>query len=190
MSATGLPNHERLIAAFMLKHIFGRFLKWDAVTQKFVESAQNLLYFYDTIPEDWLTRPTKIKRLPGIEEVSTTWSPAMTLEHINIVGRSIQDILKHQKKGKPYTQPIRIAAVKPHENCDPVEVRKAFAAYLEEYADFASQEIVSPLKIAHPWFGPLTAKQWHTLSFLHLGLHFQQLQRIVKGLNTPGVEPS
>jgi hypothetical protein len=36
---------------------------------------------------------------------------------------------------------------------------------------------------AHPWFGPMTAHEWHCLAGIHRGAHRQQIERIKEGLS-------
>jgi hypothetical protein len=35
--------------------------------------------------------------------------------------------------------------------------------------------------LAHPWFGPFTADQWHFMAAFHMRLHRGQIKAILRG---------
>lgn len=47
------------------------------------------------------------------------------------------------------------------------------------------RDFYSNLRFRHPWFGPITARQWYWLIGSHLSIHYRQLKEIAKGLNHP-----
>jgi len=40
----------------------------------------------------------------------------------------------------------------------------------------------SPATLRHPWFGRMTAHQWHWLMTQHQALHLRQIRQIIKRL--------
>ena len=38
------------------------------------------------------------------------------------------------------------------------------------------------LRHVHPWFGPMTAHDWHCLAAIHSWVHRRQIERVVKKL--------
>ena len=73
-----------------------------------------------------------------------------------------------------------MAAVKPTGLIPPGEVRAEFVRLLAE----AEADMGAPVPkgkgpcAEHPWFGPLTAYQWHCLLGIHQGIHRKQLEAI------------
>ena len=62
----------------------------------------------------------------------------------------------------------------------------AFRGFLGRYLKIATEGVgdrASRLRHRHPWFGQLTARQWHWLAGAHQGLHGRQVRRIVGGLS-------
>jgi hypothetical protein len=47
------------------------------------------------------------------------------------------------------------------------------------------ENLRTPARYAHPWFGPLDAFGWHALAGGHMGIHRVQLERIIRGLAAP-----
>ncbi len=45
-----------------------------------------------------------------------------------------------------------------------------------------AENLRTPLRYAHPWFGPLDAAGWHAMTGMHLTIHRVQIERIVGAL--------
>ena len=124
-----------------------------------------------------------IPRPRGLEDSSRHWSVLMTLEHLRIVNLACASIIRELSEGRVPAGQASTADVKP----GPDVTQAAISAY-EESCDTVLAAVASaknlddPARFPHPWFGPMSARRWHVLAAVHLGLHRKQLEAIVRGL--------
>ena len=124
-----------------------------------------------------------IARPPGLEDSSRHWSVWMTLDHLRIVNSGITRTIQSLANGTVPERTASTAAVKP----SPLAGAATAAAY-EQSCDTllatvaAVPDLHTPLRYAHPWFGPLDAAGWHFIAATHMGLHRVQLERILAAL--------
>jgi len=119
----------------------------------------------------------------GLEDSSRHWSVLMTLDHLRIVNLACASIIRELSEGRVPAGKASTADVKPspdvtesvlatyEASCDEVLAAVASAKNLDDAARFP-----------HPWFGPMSARRWHVLAAVHLGLHRKQLEAILAGL--------
>ena len=93
------------------------------------------------------------------------------------------------KKIKLFAERNAAAPVKNTANVKPSpDVKASVIAEYEQTCDAllaavaAAPDLKTTLRFAHPWFGPLNAAGWHALASGHMGIHREQLARIVKAL--------
>jgi hypothetical protein len=182
----GLPWWELLVARYLVFPRACRRLDWAAAGRLFQEEGARVLAVFDALPADRLGERVLIRRLPGIEDSSRYWSAAMTVEHLNIVGAAIRQVIAGLRRGVVPDRPARTADVKPQGKGAPAEVRSEFVRLLAEAAAADAAEPPVPrgagARYAHPWFGPMDAYQWHCLLGLHQRIHRKQMESIQSAL--------
>jgi hypothetical protein len=124
-----------------------------------------------------------IPRPRGLEDSSRHWSVLMTLEHLRIVNLACAGFINELSQGRIPTGKASTADVKP----SPEVTGEVIAAYEQSCLDvLAAVEVAKnlddPARFPHPWFGPMSARRWHLLAAVHLGLHRKQIEAIVRGL--------
>jgi hypothetical protein len=157
-------------------------LNWDTAARLFQDEGGKVLAIWDALPAERLADRVLIRRFPGIEDSSRYWSPAMTVEHLNIVGFGIRRLIQAMRQGLVPDKPSRVEDVKPKGEQAPAAVRADFVRLLAEEKSSHGVEPPIPrgegVRHAHPWFGPLDAFQWHCLLGIHQGIHRKQLEFI------------
>ncbi len=123
-----------------------------------------------------------IRRLPGLEDSSRYWSVFMTLDHLRIVNDAISDAVSALLDGRVPPGAASTAAVKPSADVG-AEVVEAFTASCRRLegivAAVPAAALATPLRYAHPWFGPLDAAAWFFMAGFHLRLHRRQVELIL-----------
>ena len=183
----GLPWWELFVARYVLFPLACRKVDWAGAARQFQEEGTKILAIWDALPAERLAERVLIRRFPGIEDSSRYCSVAMTVEHLNIVGRGIRQIIGSLRQGQIPDRVTRIEDVKPQGVIAPNEVRSEFVRLLSDVASAEAIELAIPRsqgpKYAHPWFGPIDAYQWHCLLGLHQGIHRKQIEAIRKGFD-------
>ncbi|CAN5716432.1 hypothetical protein BH11PLA1_BH11PLA1_11260 [soil metagenome] len=175
----GVPALERIVGGFVLA--LRRRLGTPArISAQFERERRRIAALCAGHNDDTLSARTLIPRLRGLEDSSRFWSVWMTLDHLRIVNdaiaRTVSDLmLNRSPEGTAST-----AAVKPRDNVDG-QVSAAYQVSCDRLAALlvAGAESRSPLRYAHPWFGPLDARGWCTLASVHMGIHRAQIARIL-----------
>lgn len=109
--------------------------------------------------------------------------PRMVLDHLRIVNEGIAQIIESLSRDQLFPQEIRIQDVKPSLQSGPETVEqfiKAVATY--ESAVTRLGTLGRRLRHAHPWFGPMTAHDWHCLAAIHSWVHRRQMERVARQL--------
>jgi DinB superfamily len=123
--------------------------------------------------------PVLIDRITGIEDSSRYWSVFMVLDHLRIVNEGIALIIEDLNHDRPFTQEIRIQDVKPSPDSGPEAVERyiqsvsAYEGTINRLGKFSDR-----VRHPHPWFGPMTAGDWHCLAGIHHFVHRRQIVRI------------
>jgi hypothetical protein len=182
----GLPWWELLVAKYIVFPRACRRLDWAAAGKLFQTEGAQILTIWNALPAERLGERVLIRRISGIEDSSRHWSAAMTVEHLNIVGTSLRQLIANLRKGVVPDYVARVQDVKPTGEFAPSEVRGEFERLLAEAAASEANEPaiaagVGP-KFPHPWFGPIDAFQWHCLLGVHQGIHRRQMEAIQKSL--------
>jgi uncharacterized damage-inducible protein DinB len=180
----GLPPVQAFFSRYFIFPLFSSTHPWKKSIEVFREEGFRLLDESVHLTPDQFTRRVVIPRLMGLEDSSRFWSVAMTLDHLTIVGRLVKEAIVLLGKGSVPPEPADTATVKP----DPDAGLATIDHFRELIDDFtwAMQEKVedrqSPTTYEHPWFGPLTARQWCALAAMHQMLHRRQIEAIIKRL--------
>lgn len=180
----GLPKHELLIGRLMFafkRRIGGR----DVFNAEFNRERERIRQLVQSCGADSLARRVLIARAIGMEDSSRNWSVLMALDHLRIVHQEMARVIGDLANGTMPAGTASTAAVKPSPEVTAdviVEYERSCDSLLATVAE--ANNLKTPLRFAHPWFGPLDAHSWHALAAGHLGIHRVQVERICAGLRT------
>ena len=124
-----------------------------------------------------------IPRPRGLEDSSRHWSVLMTLEHLRIVNLACASIIRELSEGRVPAGEASTADVKPSPDVNE-SVLAAYEASCDQVlaAVASAKDLDDAARFPHPWFGPMSARRWHVLAAVHLGLHRRQIEAILVGL--------
>ncbi|MFN0126726.1 MAG: DinB family protein [Verrucomicrobiales bacterium] len=178
----GLPAVELFIGRIL----FG-LRRWtatrDSVNAQFEKEREAIRALVAGCDPESAARRVLIDRARGLEDSSRHWSVWMTLDHLRIVNRAMTGIIQDLTQGRIPEGAASTADVKPSP-----DVNVSVVADYEQSCDAllaavaAAPNLMTTLRFAHPWFGPLNAAGWHALASAHMGIHLEQLVRILEGL--------
>ena len=175
----GLPLHEHFIARVLFS--FSRALmsreQANARFQRERSAIRELVSGCD--PETGAER-ILIHRVRGLEDSSRYWSVWMTLDHLRIVNEAMARVIRALTGGIVPEGQASTAAVKPSPAAS-VDVIPAYEQACDALLASAAEarDLRTPLRYAHPWFGPLDAAGWHLLAGGHMRIHRVQIERIL-----------
>lgn len=181
----GIPWISRMVAKHFILPRYYKKTSWESATGIFRAEAQKILKITESLPVESRLKRVLVPPMQGLEDSSRYWSVAMTMEHLVIVSSGILGIIIDLTNGKPTNHVVSTADVKPRGLESAEESMAAFSRLIEEYSNRTTNETrdrKSALKQAHPWFGPMTAHQWHCLAASHMHIHRKQIEAIVRGL--------
>jgi len=105
----------------------------------------------------------------------------MTLDHLRIVNDAIARTIGELTLNRTPEGTASTAAVKPSDHVGG-EVVAAYESSCDTLATrfVSGVDLRTSLRHAHPWFGPLDAAGWCALSAMHMGIHREQIARILR----------
>jgi len=177
----GLPKIELFFARLIFQ--FGRRTTSPAAAQATLGQEHDaILALASSRDAATGSKRVLIRRLPGLEDSSRHWSVFMTLDHLRIVNGSISGVVSDLLAGRVPPGAASTAAVKPSADVS-AEVVGAFTASCRRLegivAAAPAAALATPLRYAHPWFGPLDAAGWFFMAGFHLRLHRKQVELIL-----------
>ncbi|MBS0656652.1 MAG: DinB family protein [Verrucomicrobia bacterium] len=177
----GLPWLELMVARYWTFPRFCRRTTWEQADEIFAREGQKILALVEPLDAATLRRRVLIDRFPGIEDSSRYWSPAMVLEHLDIVGSLMTHAVVELSHGRLPQGKADVAAVKPKgtDGGDPVGEFRDFLLTIRGRLAKEVGDRESPTRFLHPWFGPLGVHQWHCLLAAHQAIHRRQLKLIL-----------
>ena len=181
----GLPYFQRLVAKHIALPRYWKKTSWDQATAFFQAEGEKISKLARSIDANSQMIRKLVNPIQGLEDSSRYWSVAMALEHLVITGRGMLSIILDLTSEKQSGVKIDIAKVKPLGGKPPAEVLSLFENFQQEYIGRVKNEAknrVSKLTHEHPWFGDLTAHQWHGLAAIHQRTHRLQVQAIISNL--------
>lgn len=176
----GIPGLERKALAATIR-LMARFHSKDRITALFRAQASSALELASRLsPEEGQER-VRISRLFGVEASSCDWSVYMTLEHLVIANTAITALLPRLYSGRDACVDFSLADLKPVPNAGPEQL-DSLAALRERYTEVVDKlgNLHAGARCPHPWFGPLSAAQWHALAAFHTSTHRRQVERILR----------
>ncbi len=183
----GLPWLEHLVARYWILPRASKKVSWKACEMQFNRETQKILEIYHSIPELDLSTCILVPRLQGLEDSSRYWSAAMVLEHLVIVGSQIAKVIVELTHKRIPQGEANIARVKPLGILTAPKAEAQYEAFAitemnQRRAQIGDQNSLT--RFVHPWFGPITARQWNWLMGSHQYIHRKQLEQIAKGLKS------
>lgn len=182
----GLPGIELFLGRilFAMRRMIATRKSVNAHFQREREAIRALLQKCDA---ESGSRRVLIERPRGLEDSSRYWSVWMTLDHLRIVNREMARIIQDLTQGRIPEGKASTANVKPSPDATAAVVAEYEAACDALLATVAAAaNLNTALRFVHPWFGPLNAAGWRALSSGHMGIHREQLARIIRGLPVAG----
>jgi len=178
----GIPGHERRLIAVGLRAA-ANLLSKDRITELFRREAEQAMALARDVDEARGRRPVLVGRIFGIEDSSRNWSVYMTLEHLVIVYSAIAATLPRLFSGLEVGDTVGVADFKPVLEAGPEQLDD-LAHVVERYTDMVDKlgNLRAGSSHPHPWFGALSAAQWHALAAVHNSVHRRQVQRILRAL--------
>lgn len=178
----GLPPLELFFARLAFRAFVWRGGR-EVFTDKFQKEHQRIQALISRCDADTGGRQVLIPRPRGLEDSSRHWSVWMTLEHLRLMHGAVRKVITALDRGISLQGTASTAAVKPAPGIT-VDVMES---YEESCADLLRtvervQDLKTPLKFPHPWFGPLDAGGWYAMAAFHLSLHRAQIQQILRML--------
>jgi hypothetical protein len=106
-------------------------------------------------------------------------SVRMTLDRLRITNVAFAGVIATLAAGKIPPGKADTAAVKPS-SCEGPEAEAAYEASCDDLAAVVAgiADLKTAPRFPRPWFGPLDAAAWHTLSATHPGIHRAQIAAI------------
>ncbi len=159
---------------------------WDRAQRLFQHEGRRIIDLAGTLSGGELDTRVLVHGVIGIEDSSRYWSVALALEHVMIVGDTTAEIVVALSHDRAPSVRVDIAAVKPPGKLPAAEAVETYRRFLVRYQRRTTEEIGdrrSRRRLDHPWFGELTAHQWHCLAAMHQGIHRRQIEAIAKGLH-------
>lgn len=184
-AGAGIPWHERRVADLVLR-IYASAAPPAAILRAFRRDARQALSLARGLSGEQGRTRVPIQRFPGIEGSSRNWSVYMTLDHLVMVNTAITALIHAICSDHNHGVEIRVEDVKPHADAGADRIQ-ALESVVERYTDMIQRlgSLRSRQRHPHPWFGPLTARQWHALAAIHNRTHRAQIERILRRLRSP-----
>ncbi len=178
----GIPLLERQALGLGIR-LAARLISKDRLTGLFRDEALRAIDIARQVPEEVGRRRVLIPRFIGIEDSSRNWSVYMTLEHLVIVNSAIVAALPRLYAGRDISTEVRVEDVKPIAEAGPEQLDD-LSRLVDRYTDTVDKlgNLRAGISHIHPWFGSLSAAQWHALAAVHNSVHRRQIERIVKVL--------
>ncbi|MFN7262320.1 MAG: DinB family protein [Pseudobdellovibrionaceae bacterium] len=183
----GLPWLESLLLKYWVKPRLSGQATWEISSQRFDKVHQKIADEIQGLSAEQLATPVLIERVRGLEDSSRYWSIGQTLEHIVIVGSMIYGLLPQLAQGQVPDVVADTSKVKPSQDVDSTQAVKKFEEYRSSQFKALSKKQgfeQSAVRFVHPWFGPMSDREWFWLLGVHAGIHLEQIRRIKKGLKT------
>ena len=187
----GIPFIERIITRFIILPFYAAKMDWYQTDQLFISEARKIKKLFAGIPPEKRQEPVLVPKQRGLEDSSRFWSATMVLEHLIIVGEGISRIMTSLLRGEHPQERADIAAVKPKGRQSQSVIALEFQKFVDDQRNTLGSQgskSAAKLRAPHPWFGNMTASQWHWLMAAHMRVHRQQLEVIAAKL--AHIEPS
>jgi hypothetical protein len=178
----GVPFWQRWAGRYYFLPRYCRRLSWDAARELLVDEGHELIASGQARTTQQLTHRVLIPPQIGLEDSSRCWSFAMVLEHLAIIGGAATEIIVDLTHGRCPSGEVRTAVLKPGGELGAAEAAARLGTFLDTFARRTGEEVGkrdSTARFEHPWFGPLTARQWICFLPFHQRIHIRQARTIL-----------
>jgi len=183
----GLPFRQRVVLKLWIGPVVSKRTPRTECRETYERLTKKLIERVSSVPPELRSTKVLVDPIPGLEDSSRYWSLNGLLEHLLIVARGMESIILSLSAGRVPDGGVDIAKVKPGNQES--DVFSEFMAYAPELMkridDKLSQpgmDFDSPLRLMHPWFGKITARQWYWLMSSHQAIHYRQAKEISQRL--------
>ena len=178
-----IPGPERFIARQLLN-------RWcrkhpPDVTASLVREQNRVLMRSFEAAAGRETQLVQIKRIPGLEPVSTNYSLAMVAEHLALVNTGLAGLIADLAAGRTSDTIVDPADSKPSPEAQPgaaVAGLELSVGVLDEALADIDAVKASESEHEHPWCGSLPCRVWACFPTFHNTVHLKQAEKIVAGL--------
>jgi len=179
----GIPWIARVFLQIYTRPFVAAKSNWDDSKNHFQKISEKIIKEIDGLSEQELMTKILVPRQMGLEDSSRYWSMAMTLEHLVIVGSQIGVAIESLSMGEIPSGEANTAKVKPKGELTAAVAMDEFRNFcFHRHPNLKILNKDSILRFKHPWFGPMTAKEWYWLLPVHHGIHLKQIREIKKRL--------
>jgi hypothetical protein len=178
----GLPKIELIIGNIIVKSkLF--FATREASERQFFEELRRIEALVGSVASEALQKRVLIPRLRGMEDSSRYWSILMTLQHLVIVNNGTLGLVKSLVAGSSLTRAVSTADVKPSPDVTHAITQEFLTSSEKFIAELGKlPNIQSTLTWPHPWFGELSAADWHFFAGFHMAIHRKQIEAIIRSI--------
>lgn len=182
--AAGHGGASLTSARRLLLSSFCRSTTWERAGHIFLTEGSSLIRLTEALPSEILGRRVRIDPIWGTGDESRCWSTEMVLEHLIEAGSAFAEIIIHLSHEERPWHEIDVVCARPQGGMG-ARVIADYKSFLDDFGGALSEDIGSTETAAthlHPWYGRLTAHDWHCLAAFHQRAHRQQVERILAGL--------
>lgn len=183
----GLPFLQKLLVRFILGPFASKRSTWSENRAQYERVTSKIIEMIKQVPSEKRNIKILVPPTRGLEDSSRNWSLDNTLEHLLVVSKGIESLILGLASGVKPGLEVDIAKFKPRGQGS--NVLQEFESYAPSLMQSLDTKLEGPamnkdakLKHYHPWFGPITAKQWYWLLAMHQGIHYVQIKKIIRGL--------
>jgi len=188
----GIPIAHRWYVRFVVIPKVLRKRDWEGRQRAFRREGEKVIELLRGESAQRLSQPALIAPMVGLEDSSRNWSVLMTAEHMVTVGDQTSELIAGLAQGRTEFPPADPAKVKPVGSYTALDGPTRFQAFLDRFDEriVSVKNRGSRFRFRHPWFGKLTAVQWHAVALLHQGLHRRQCEAILAALPASNISSS
>ena len=118
----GLPFIPRIYLRWFGRRVLRWKYSWDSAPIAIGATAERLYRAVANLPADVLQRPALVPPMPGIEDSSRYWSPAMVIQHLNMTCEIFTGIIVKLSRGEAISERRGPADVKPAPDAGRVDI--------------------------------------------------------------------
>src|SRR5437868_5532272 len=96
----GLPFYERLVIQLYYVGLKYPRMKWETAVADFEAQTARIVQRLEPLTTEQAATRILVKRIPGIEDSSRFWSPAMVAEHLVIVATGMSQVIILLSQGR------------------------------------------------------------------------------------------
>lgn len=181
----GIPFLQRWVGRYIIKPFVMRTAPWRLCERNFKRAHEKIKKELLAFPQERVTERVLVPPQQGLEDSSRYWSAAMVARHLTIVGVLMEEGIVKLTRYEPVDIEASTATVKPEVTRNESGTIAAYIHFADDVVERIRQglgEQSSGATLAHPWFGPMTAREWYFLLGLHTRVHLKQLRAIRRGL--------